>query len=219
MKKSVSAAASALFLIMLFSGVTAPAQQSAGRLPDLVVDKIYLTRGCHVAGVIRNLGPGDIPDEVWTATTPKSAGVYLYHNGSKWGGGAIWRFDPAKHLQAPGGTATFVSNLYVAGSAVIRMEVDIWDGVLEANEADNSKEARLTCKGQAGKPGSAQTRSYWYDPPLVLPMWPSWELPGAGGGTDPDCERCILNCMGNHSYRYCRRICEQSGHCEPIKPR
>jgi len=127
-------------------GATAP----QGRLPDFTIDKIYLTKDCRVAVVVKNLGPGVVPDEVWTVHTPKSAGVYLYRNGTGWGGASIWKFDPAKHLKSPGGTATYVSTLKVTGAAAIKAVVDLWDVVPEANEGNNSLEVKLTCEAQGG---------------------------------------------------------------------
>jgi len=148
-------------LVVLFAGVLAAGTLSArepvtkggatapqGRLPDFTIDKIYLTKDCRVAVVVKNLGPGVVPDEVWTVHTPKSAGVYLYRNGTGWGGASIWKFDPAKHLKSPGGTATYVSTLKVTGAAAIKAVVDLWDVVAEANEGNNSLEVKLACEAQ-----------------------------------------------------------------------
>jgi len=127
-------------------GATAP----QGRLPDLTIDKIYLTKDCRVAVVVKNLGPGPVPDTVWTVHHPKSAGVYLYKNGTGWGGASIWKFDPTKSLKAPGGTATYISTLHVPGAAAIKAVVDLWNVVVEANEGNNSLEVKLACEAQTG---------------------------------------------------------------------
>jgi len=123
-----------------------PGSAPPGRLPDLTITKIYLVKDCRVAVEVKNLGPGIVPDEVWTVHTPKSAGVYLYRNGTGWGGGSIWKFDPAKNLKSPGGTATYVSKLKVSGTAAIKAVVDLWNVVPEANENNNKVEKKLTCK-------------------------------------------------------------------------
>jgi hypothetical protein len=122
------------------------AQQPGGKLPDFTIEKIYLTKDCHVAVVVKNLGPGLVPDDVWTVHKPKSAGVYLYKNGTGWGGGPIWKFDSAKNLKSPGGTETYVSTLKVTGTAGIKAVVDLWSVVTEANEGNNSLETKLSCK-------------------------------------------------------------------------
>jgi hypothetical protein len=148
-------------LVMLLAVVLAAGTIFAKtkRLPDLTINKIYLTKDCHVAVVVKNLGPGYVPDEVWTVHTPKSAGVYLYRNGTGWGGASIWKFDPAKNLQKPGGTATYVSKLQVSGTAAIKGVVDLWNVVTEANEGNNSLEVKLTCKAQSAHAASpANTR-------------------------------------------------------------
>lgn len=155
MKRSVRVIGlSVLLTVVLTAGIflAQPAHESlaAARLPDLTIDKIYLTKDCRVAVVVKNLGPGIVPDEVWTVHHPKSAGVYLYRNGTGWGGGSIWLFDPAKNLQKPGGTATYISKLQVSGTAAIKAVVDLWDVVTEANEGNNSLEMKLTCEAQTG---------------------------------------------------------------------
>jgi hypothetical protein len=119
-------------------------------LPDLTVTKITMVEKCTVAVEVKNLGPGLVPDNVWTVHTPQSAGVYLYRNGNNYGGAAIWLFDPSKNLKNPGGTATFVSNLNVSGTESIKAVVDLWNVVKEANENNNSLGAKLTCGAPTG---------------------------------------------------------------------
>jgi hypothetical protein len=148
-KKLVGWMVIGLFLLTaasLWAQTTAPAPG----LPDLVIEKIFVDQSCNVAVVVKNLGPGNVPDAVWTVHTPKSAGVYLYRNGTGWGGASIWKFDPAKALQTPGGTATYFSNLKVTGAVGIKAVVDLWNVVKEANETNNSLETKLTCKPQGG---------------------------------------------------------------------
>jgi len=146
MKRSAFVMGLVFCLAVVLAAGSIFAQQKAGRLPDFKIEKIYLTKDCRVAVVVKNLGPGYVPDDVWTVHHPKSAGVYLYRNGTGWGGGSIWKFDPAKNLQKPGGTATYVSKLKVSGTAAIKAVVDLWDVVTEANENNNKVEKKLTCK-------------------------------------------------------------------------
>lgn len=141
----------ALIILMAAVLATSTIFAQTKRLPDLTVEKIYLTTDCNVAVVVKNLGPGHVPDEVWTVCTPQSAGVYLYKNGAGWGGAGIWKFDPAKNLQKPGGTATYVSKLKISGTKTITAVVDLWKVVAEANEGNNKHTARLTCEAQSGQ--------------------------------------------------------------------
>ena len=130
---------------------TAPPREN---LPDLTIEEIYLTKDCHVAVEVKNLGPGTVPDEVWTVHTPESAAVYLYIDGKAWGGGTIYRFDPGKNLQKAGGAATYTSKLQVSGSATITAIVDHTEQVKEANEANNKKATRLTCHAKPVEAGA-----------------------------------------------------------------
>jgi hypothetical protein len=152
MKKAVGVMGLVVFVAaVLAAGVSLAAQTGAAApLCDLTITKIYLTKDCKVAVVVKNLGPGPVLDTVWTVHTPKSAGVYLYKNGAGWGGASIWLFDPAKNLKAPGGTATYTSNLQVSGTAGIKAVVDLWNVVPETNEGNNSLATKLTCEAQSG---------------------------------------------------------------------
>ncbi|OGP56387.1 MAG: hypothetical protein A2Y65_07520 [Deltaproteobacteria bacterium RBG_13_52_11] len=120
-------------------------QQIAKLLADLTIVSIY-NSGCggEVSVVVKNLGPSPLPDTVWTVHTPQSAGVYLYKNGTGWGGASIWKFDTAKKLKNPGGMAIFTSTLKVT-KATIKAVVDAGNVVKEANEGNNSLEVNLAC--------------------------------------------------------------------------
>ena len=120
--------------------------QDQKRLPDLVVDKIWLNRECRVVVKVRNIGQGALPNAVWTQHNPKSAGVYLYNNGNKWGGATIWSFDPGRNLKFSGGSAIYTSKLRVPNTANITAKLDIWNVVKESNENNNKKAQRLSCK-------------------------------------------------------------------------
>ena len=144
MKRLVGVMGLVVFVTVVLAAGIAFAQTK--KLPDFKIDKIYLTKDCKVAVEIKNLGPGPVPDEVWTVHTPKSAGVYLYKNGAGWGGGAIWKFDPAKNLKSPGGIATYISTLKITGTAGIKAVVDLWSVASESNEGNNSLETKLSCK-------------------------------------------------------------------------
>ncbi|OGP56385.1 MAG: hypothetical protein A2Y65_07510 [Deltaproteobacteria bacterium RBG_13_52_11] len=150
MKRLVGVMGLIVFLTVVLTAGVLFAQQPAGKLPDFTIEKIYLTKDCMVAVVVKNLGPGPVPDEVWTVHKPKSAGVYLYKNGTGWGGASIWKFDPTKNLKNPGGTATYTSTLKVTGAAGIKAVVDLWNVVPEAKEGNNSLETKLTCEAQTG---------------------------------------------------------------------
>lgn len=134
-------------------GVCYPTREEAekncregGKLPDLVIDNIQVNRSCQVVVTVKNLGPGLVPDTVWTVHTPMSCAVYLYINGKKWGGATVWKFDPGRALQAPGGVATYTSKLTVNGIAAITAVIDHTHQVTEVNEGNNKMVKRLKCR-------------------------------------------------------------------------
>ncbi len=122
-----------------------PVPFPAKRLPDLIVEEIWLDKNCHVVAKLKNQGPGPLPDDVWNVHTPKSAGIYFWKDGKRWGGATIWKLDPSKSLQLPGGTAVYTSNLKVSGKANITGQVDIWNQVVEADENNNRRTEQVIC--------------------------------------------------------------------------
>jgi subtilase family serine protease len=119
---------------------------NAQPLPDLTISDVFLNEKCQVVVQVKNLGPGSVPDEVWTVHSPESAGVYIQRNGRAWGGDAIWGFDPGKSLQPPGGTVTYTSRLTISGTVTVTVTVDRTNQVKEANERNNGRKIELTCK-------------------------------------------------------------------------
>ena len=98
--KSKVLTAMAVFFIL---SIALSTHSMAQKRPDLTILKITLDRNCNLAVVVRNNGPGPLPDFVYTNHHPKSAGVFVWINGKSWGGRSIWKFDTARKLQKPGG--------------------------------------------------------------------------------------------------------------------
>jgi hypothetical protein len=127
-------------------------QPGPGKLPDLVIDDMALDKNCQVVVRVKNIGTGPVPDQVWTVHKPESAAVYLSVDGKGWGGETIWKFDAAKALKAPGGTAVMTSTLRITGAQSVTATVDHTKQVVESNDANNTRTERLTCQAapQAG---------------------------------------------------------------------
>lgn len=141
-QKTIYVAIFAMVCIFVLSS----SMDAARRLPDLTITKVTVNRNCELVVKVRNNGPGMLPNRVYTKHHPKSAGVYIYVNGKKWGGASIWKFDPGKNLKAPGGTAKYVSNYKVVAPVSVKAVVDLWNDVEEAKENNNSLEVkRLDC--------------------------------------------------------------------------
>ncbi len=114
--------------------------------PDLTVARIMVTQKCNIAVLVRNIGAGPLPDWVYTSSDPKNAGVYIYINGTGWGGKTIPGFDRARRLQKPGGEALCILRRLVTAPIDVKALVDMWDVVKEADETNNSKELKsLSC--------------------------------------------------------------------------
>ena len=124
------------------------------QLPDLTVEKITVTRNCNLVVVVKNEGPGILPDYVYTQHHPKSAGVYVYINGNGWGGKTIWKFDPSRKLQKPGGRAACILTYKVGATPIdVKAVVDLHDVVREDDPNNNSLVRKaLSCRSTPPRP-------------------------------------------------------------------
>ena len=126
---------------------------ASGPLPDLIIRDLRLNERCEIVANVSNLGPGRVPDAVWTVHAPNSSSVHLTIDGRPWGGETIWKFDPRRALQAPHGHTIYVSNYVVHGSATVQATVDHTAQVAEVNEGNNARTETLSCRGAAGAGG------------------------------------------------------------------
>ena len=119
-------------------------------LPDLIVSKIELIKGCKIKITIKNIGKAGVPDTGYHMN--KGAAVQMYKNSAPWGGIRLGAIDPAKKLKIPG---TSVSHIWFPGAAnldlgpgihSIKVVVDNNNAVKEFNEKNNKKTVRLGCK-------------------------------------------------------------------------
>ncbi len=147
MKKCFNLKVVTIMAVVLMMTINLSAQTLTLRKPDLEIVKITVARDCKLAVVVKNNGPGMLPDRVWTHPHPKSAGVYVYINGKKWGGQTIKGFDPGKKLQKPGGVATCILRYKVGPPITVKGVVDLWNDVKEANERNNTHtRENLSCR-------------------------------------------------------------------------
>jgi len=101
-----------------------------------------------VVVTVANVGPGTVPDPVWTVHTPTSCSVYIFINGRKWGGKTVWGFDPGRLLQPASGTARYVSDLIVSAEAEITAVIDLTAEVAETQEDNNKIVKKVKCASE-----------------------------------------------------------------------
>jgi len=120
--------------------------------PDLKIVGIQTTSNCELAVLVRNEGPGPLPEAVYSVHHPKSAGVYLTINGNGWGGRSIWEFDPDRVLQPAGGELLCVLSYNVNAPISVKATVDYWNLVQENVEDNNTAVVENMVCGQGQVP-------------------------------------------------------------------
>ena len=152
-----------------------PGAVKTALLPDLAIERIDVSASCQVVVIVKNRGGAPVPDSVWTAISPTSASVYLTVNGQPWGGQTIWKFDTARALQKPGGTASVTLSYKVNGTVTVKATVDHTQQVAEADESNNARTATLTCGGAAAS----------VDRSGVVPVGETLQTPEWAPGPEP----------------------------------
>ncbi|MCP3951322.1 MAG: hypothetical protein GY697_03770 [Desulfobacterales bacterium] len=117
--------------------------KSTASPPDLAVTRIWLDKECKVQVAVANTGQARMAPAYYRKNVPV---LYLYRNGSPWGGAALNVLDPAKKLVRKGGRATYSSNLKIQGTVQVKAMIDQRNSLQESNEKNNTRIARLTCQ-------------------------------------------------------------------------
>jgi subtilisin family serine protease len=124
---------------------------------DLVVKNLRLDVACRIVVTVANVGRGTVPDSIWAART--ASGLSVTVDGKPFAGAPIWSFDPARKLQAPGGSVEFVTMQGVTGSVTVEATIDDNGQIPEADENNNRATAKLFCANtRVFAPGLARTR-------------------------------------------------------------
>ena len=115
-------------------------------LPDLVVDQIRCETGNCITFTLKNAGTGLLPAG-WRSVADvfvdgiKKGFFDLTAPTSTTGGG----------IAAPGGTSTYITALTFAAPVVVRVIADSTSDVIESNESNNTKDAKLEPCSPVGK--------------------------------------------------------------------
>jgi hypothetical protein len=134
----LAAASGSAFELEQTRAITSPALRA-----DLVVKQLRLDVTCHIVVTISNVGRSAVPDNVWTRR--QASGISVTVEGNPFASAPMWSFDPAKALQAPGGSVDYVTEKSVIGSVKVRATIDGAGAITEANESNNSATVTLFC--------------------------------------------------------------------------
>jgi hypothetical protein len=108
-------------------------------LPDLVVERVYVTKTCRVGFELRNAGRGQIPDSEFDAAR---ATVYFYQIPTRKQVGTKYyplkgTIDPRGLLKQPGGSVSYTTDIILSAPYQTEVYVDSSHKVNESNENNN----------------------------------------------------------------------------------
>jgi len=133
------------------------------KLPDLLVQQLYLSKNCGLEVIIANIGSAGVPDSSYQGV--QGVVVQLFNGHILGPVVSLKVFDPLGKLKTPGGTATYawpgviVSKGLDVNPPKIKVVVDPKNVLKEANETNNELTQGVICKAKAS------IEIYAVDPP------------------------------------------------------
>lgn len=115
-------------------------------LPDLAIDDIYLDDNCQVVVVVKNIGPGSVPQQLWTPKEVPECTLKLFLNEEEYCVRSFYEFDPEERLEPVDGIASFPSDLKITEESVVTAAIDCLDIVQEQNQDNNTMTKTMTCE-------------------------------------------------------------------------
>ncbi len=115
-------------------------------LPDLTIDDIYLDENCQVVVVVKNLGPGSVPQQLWRVKEIPECTLKLFVNEEEYCMRSFFEFDPEERLAPVEGIAAFPSDLKITEESTVTATIDCMDIVNEQNMENNTKTKTMTCE-------------------------------------------------------------------------
>lgn len=114
-------------------------------LPNLAVEDIYLNENCRVVVVIKNLGPGSLPQQLWTIKDVPECTLKILVDKEEYVARAVFEFDPQQALAPVEGTAVFPSDLEITEESAVTAVIECMDIVREQDQVNNTLTKILSC--------------------------------------------------------------------------
>jgi subtilase family serine protease len=115
-------------------------------LPDLTIEDIYLDENCQVVAVVKNLGPGSVPQQLWQRKEMPECTLKLFLNEEEYCVRTFFEFDPEEKLAPVEGTAAFPSDMKITEESTVTAVIDCLDIVNEQNKDNNTMTKTLNCE-------------------------------------------------------------------------
>lgn len=139
---------SVVVLLLLPAGVFAQTITRGQGLPDLQPLGLRLDKECRVVVIIRNNGPGIVPEGGYThGVFPDVSAVQMFKGGAPYGWVQLGTLDPSHLTQPVGGVVSYpwLADPLPPGTHVVKVDVDSNNFIAESNELNNSLTEKLTC--------------------------------------------------------------------------
>jgi len=108
-------------------------------LPDLQINDVYLNEKNEIVVVIENIGPGVIPQQVWTADEQPDCTLRVLVDEEEKCLNKMCDFDPDKALEPISGIAVFPTGIIISEESVVTAVIDCDEIMMEKGEENNVK--------------------------------------------------------------------------------
>ncbi len=129
-------------LTVSFPGVQQSVDEEFLKPKDLSITHIGLNENNLITVTVKNIGEGEIPENIYKEKGSKEVSLLLQINGKNWGGQTLKGFDPNRKLSQTGGEATMISNAKVTQTSTVKATL-VTPNFKDANIQNNSLEKTL----------------------------------------------------------------------------
>lgn len=113
-------------------------------LPDLAVEKIYLNEDKEVVVVVKNKGPGRIPENIWIMDQKPECSLTIFVNDEEEMKVSARKFDPRHDLNPVSGIAAFPSGITLPNEeTTVTAVIDCSNIIQEQDEENNTLSVKL----------------------------------------------------------------------------
>jgi|GEM_PF-1773240 len=107
-------------LTVSFPGIQQSVDEEFLKPKDLGITKISLNENNQLTVTVKNMGEGEITENIYKDKGAKAITLLLQIDGKNWGGQTLEGFDPNRKLSVQGGEATMISNAKITKKSTIK---------------------------------------------------------------------------------------------------
>lgn len=125
-----------------FPGIQQSVDEEFLKPKDLGITKISLNENNQLTVTVKNMGEGEITENIYKDKGAKAITLLLQIDGKNWGGQTLEGFDPNRKLSLQGGEVTMISNAKITKKSTVKATL-VTPNYKDSNIHNNTLELTL----------------------------------------------------------------------------